>query len=449
MNVINKFILTGLFLAVVFGKLQAQETLTLQQAIKFALENKAEAKTSKLEVENAESIINETRSAALPQLNAVGDINYNPILQKSPLPAEIFGGEPGEVLMVSFGQKWQSTATLALNQQLFNQTVFTGLKAAKSTREFYQINQTLTEEQLIEKVANGYYDVYTTRLQLATLDNNLNNTTKTQGVISGLVENGLAKQIDLDRIVVAIKNLQAQRQQLISALDLKENALKFIIGMNIETEIELPEESFDIKLAQYSDTSNINRRTEIQLLEKQSEMLELNKKAKLSEYYPSLALTANYGYLGFGNSFPIFSKDKGVQWSNFSGIGLSLSVPIFNGGATKARVQQAEIDIQKARFELEDTKLALSLANENAKTQIKNTLITINSNRENVDLAKKVLEDTENNYKNGLATLTDLLDAETAYADAQNNLNTSLLDYKIAEIQLIKANGELKSLVEE
>lgn len=449
MNVINRFILTGLFLAVVFGKLQAQETLTLQQAIKFALENKAEAKTSKLEVENAESIINETRSAALPQLNAVGDINYNPILQKSPLPAEIFGGEPGEVLMVSFGQKWQSTATLALNQQLFNQTVFTGLKAAKSTREFYQINQTLTEEQLIEKVANGYYDVYTTRLQLATLDNNLNNTTKTQGVISGLVENGLAKQIDLDRIVVAIKNLQAQRQQLISALDLKENALKFIIGMNIETEIELPEESFDIKLAQYSDTSNINRRTEIQLLEKQSEMLELNKKAKLSEYYPSLALTANYGYLGFGNSFPIFSKDKGVQWSNFSGIGLSLSVPIFNGGATKARVQQAEIDIQKARFELEDTKLALSLAKENAKTQIKNTLITINSNRENVDLAKKVLEDTENNYKNGLATLTDLLDAETAYADAQNNLNTSLLDYKIAEIQLIKANGELKSLIEE
>lgn len=449
MNVINRFILTGLFLAVVFGKLQAQETLTLQQAIKFALENKAEAKTSKLEVENAESIINETRSAALPQLNAVGDINYNPILQKSPLPAEIFGGEPGEVLMVSFGQKWQSTATLALNQQLFNQTVFTGLKAAKSTREFYQINQTLTEEQLIEKVANGYYDVYTTRLQLATLDNNLNNTIKTQGVISGLVENGLAKQIDLDRIVVAIKNLQAQRQQLISALDLKENALKFIIGMNIETEIELPEESFDIKLAQYSDTSNINRRTEIQLLEKQSEMLELNKKAKLSEYYPSLALTANYGYLGFGNSFPIFSKDKGVQWSNFSGIGLSLSVPIFNGGATKARVQQAEIDIQKARFELEDTKLALSLAKENAKTQIKNTLITINSNRENVDLAKKVLEDTENNYKNGLATLTDLLDAETAFADAQNNLNTSLLDYKIAEIQLIKANGELKSLIEE
>jgi len=76
-------------------------------------------------------------------------------------------------------------------------------------------------------------------------------------------------------------------------------------------------------------------------------------------------------------------------------------------------------------------------------------LLTIESNRKNVDLAKSVLEDTNNNYKNGLATLTDLLDAENAYADAQNNLNTSLLDYKIAEVQLIKANGNLKSLIKE
>jgi outer membrane protein TolC len=99
--------------------------------------------------------------------------------------------------------------------------------------------------------------------------------------------------------------------------------------------------------------------------------------------------------------------------------------------------------------DIADTKLALSMAAENSKVQIKNSLLTIESNRKNVDLAKSVLEDTNNNYKNGLATLTDLLDAENAYADAQNNLNTSLLDYKIAEVQLIKANGKLKSLIKE
>ena len=100
-------------------------------------------------------------------------------------------------------------------------------------------------------------------------------------------------------------------------------------------------------------------------------------------------------------------------------------------------------------MDIADTKLALNLAAENSKVQIKNSLLTIESNRKNVDLAKSVLEDTNNNYKNGLATLTDLLDAENAYADAQNKLNTSLLDYKIAEVQLIKANGNLKSLIKE
>lgn len=426
----------------------AQESLTLSDALKFALEHKAEAKRSKLDIINAESVIDETRSAALPQINFNGSINYNPIIQKSALPAEVFGGEPGEYMMVAFGQKWQGQGAIALNQQLFNQTVFTGLKAAKTTREFYQINNTLTEEQLIEKVANSYYDVYQTELQLITLNNNLENTTKTKNIIEGLYTNGLSRKIDLDRVKVAVSNLEAQKQQLVNALELKENALKFVIGMDITQNIHLPDETFDMN---YNDDLanevNFANRTEIRLLEKQSELLDLNKKAIESEYYPSLSLTANYGYLGFGNTFPLFFKDKGVQWSNFSGIGLNLSIPIFNGHATRSRVRQADIQIKAHQIDIEDTKLALNLANENAKAQIRNTLLTINSNRENVVLAKEVMDNTQNNYQNGLATLTELLDAETAYADAQNNLNTSLLNFKVAEIQTLKSNGELKTLI--
>ena len=62
-----------------------------------------------------------------------------------------------------------------------------------------------------------------------------------------------------------------------------------------------------------------------------------------------------------------------------------------------------------------------------------------------MELARQVLENVENNYKNGLASLTDLLDAENSYADAQNNHTAALLDYKLAEVQLKKANGELKT----
>ena len=428
--------------------LHAQEKLTLQEAIKYALENKAEAKKSKLDVENAEYKIEEVRAGALPQINASAGLTYNPIIQKVALDGALMG-QPGETILVAMGQKWQGTPTVSLSQQIFNQSVFTGLKAASTTREFYLINDQLTEEQLIEKVATAYYDVFQTQLQLETVQTNLDNTEKTQKVIDGLYQAGLAKKIDLDRIGVALNNLKAQKQQVQNALELQENALKFAVGMDIQQDISLPEETFAIDASILNEVGSVENRTEVRAMNKQIDLLHLNKKAMQSAYYPTLSLTANYGYMGFGQKFPVFSNHPSVAWSNFAAIGVNLSFPIFSGFGTRAKVRQADVDIRKAQVDLADTKLALSLGNENAKAQVKNSLLTIHTNQENVQLAKEVLDNTQNNYQNGLASLTDLLDAEKAYADAQNNYTTSLLSYKVAEIQLIKANGELRSLINE
>ncbi len=424
----------------------AQETLTLSEAVKFALENKAEAKKSKLDIENAQYQIDEVRSGALPQVSGTGSLTYNPLIQKNAITMTTETGETTTMIM-KFGQPWQGTANLQVSQQIFNQSLFTGLKAARTTREFYQINNQLSDEQLIEKVANAYYEVYQSQLQLKTLEDNLQNTQKTQKVLKGMVEAGLMKQIDLDRTSVAVNNLLAQKQQLLNALELRENALKFAIGMNITEDISFPEETFEINPAISLETSEVANRTEVAVLQKQIELLELNKKSMISAYYPSLSFTGNVGYTGFGETIPIFSSNANT--SVFSAIGLNLTIPIFNGGQTRSKINQAEVEIKKAKIDFDDTTLALNLASENAKAQIKNSILTVDANRRNVELAKEVLEDTQNNYRNGLATLTDLLDGENAYADAQNNLNTSLLNYKVAEIQLIKSNGNLKSLVNE
>ena len=261
-----------------------------------------------------------------------------------------------------------------------------------------------------------------------------------------MVTAGIARQIDLDRIIVNINNLVAQRQIVVNALELKENALKFAIGMPIETDIELPEETFDVNLELATTTMDLAGRTEIKLMEKQAELLELNRKSMKAAYYPSLSFGGDIGYQGFGQGIP---GSNDFKWFPTSGLGLNLSIPIFNGGSTKAKINQATIQIKQLEVDMEDTRLGLNLANENAKAQIKNSLLTVDANRRNVQLSKEVLEDTQNNYRNGLATLTELLDAENALATAENNLNTSLLNYKIAEVQLIKANGQLKSLVNE
>jgi outer membrane protein TolC len=426
--------------------------LTLKDAITYALENKADAKKAKLSVENSEYQIQEVRARALPTITGNANLTYNPILQLNALDVGAFaGGAPGAptgVQLVALGQKWSSVAGVNLTQNIFDQTVFTGLKAAKTTREFYQVNAQLTEEQVIERVANNYYQVYVQRQKLTVIDSTYKNTSEVRDIIKGQFDNGLARKIDLDRMNVNLSNIRTQRQQLINAVQLQENTLKFYIGMPIETKITIPETEFAVTPLNVDEVPDTTKRTEYQLLKKQELLYFYNKKAKIAEYYPTLALTAGYNYIGQGPEMPWFKKPAdNVYWSDYSAIALNLKVPIFNGFGTRSRVRQADVDIRKTEEDIKDTKLSLDLAFENARTQIKNSLITINNQKENVTLAQEVLDNTQNNYQQGLASLTDLLDAENSYIEAQNNYTSALLDYKLAEVQLIKAKGELKNLI--
>lgn len=421
--------------------------LTLKAAITYALENKADAKKARLSVENSEYQIDEVRSRALPQISANGSLTYNPILQTNVLDGAMFG-QPGQSIQVAFGQKWTSGAGVSLSQTLFDQSVFTGLRAAKSTREFYQINNQLTEEQVIERVANNYYSVYVQRERLILLDSNFVNTSKVRDIVKGQFDNGLAKKIDLDRIIVKMSNIDTERQQIINQIQLQENALKFYMGMPIETKIVIPQTEFEVTPQALTEAPNTANRTEYLLLKKQEELLEFQKTSVKAAYYPTLSLVAGYNYIGQGPEVPLFAKPAdGVYWSDYSAIGLNLKVPIFTGFGTRAKVRQADVDIRTLQEDIKDTQLSLDLDYRNAKTQIENNIITIGNQKENMRLAGDILKNTKNNYLQGLASLTDLLDAENASLEAQNNYTRAVLAYKIAEISLIKSKGELKTLL--
>ncbi len=419
----------------------SQDVLDLKEAINYALENKATAVKAQLDVENSDYQIKESLSNALPQISVKGGMTYNALLQKTALTMN------GETMVIEMGRPWQSSASVQLNQQLFNMAVFQGLKAAKTTKEFYQINKELTEEKVIEKVANCYFEVFRIQSQIKTVEKTIKNTSQTRDILQSLYENGLSKKIDLDRMNVNLNNLSSQKQQLINSLSKQKNSLKFLIGMDISQKIKLPDDTFEVNPGLALEKGvNYNQLAEIQVLKKQDELLHLNKKVIKAKGYPTLSLTANYGYAGLGDKMPVFAVNhQGVNWSDYSAIGLNLSIPLFTGFNNKAKVQQAQIKIEKNRADLEDTKLSLALANKNARKQVKNSLITLHTQEENVKLSRDVLENVENNYKNGLASLTDLLDAENAYADAQNNYTDAMVNYKLAEIQLVKAKGQLKT----
>ncbi|WP_293890190.1 TolC family protein, partial [Flavobacterium sp.] len=356
---------------------QEVKSLTLKDAINYALTKKSDAKKGKLQLENSEYKIQEIRSRALPQISANGGLIYNPILQTTFLDAGSFGGEPGTIIQANFGQKWVSTAGVSLTQPIFDKSVFTGLKAAQTSREFYQINDQLTEEQVIERVANNYYQVYVLRQKLIVIDSNYSNTNKVKNIIRGQFDSGLAKKIDLDRIIVKVSNIETQRQQVLNAVRLQENTLKFYMGMPIETKINIPKTQFEVTPIAFTETSNTSNHSEYQLLKKQEQLLMFQKTAEQAAYYPTLSLTAGYNYIGQGPKMPWGATPaKNVYWSDYSAIGLNLKVPIFNGFETRSKVRQADISLRSLKEDINDTKLQLDLAFENSKIQINNSITT-------------------------------------------------------------------------
>lgn len=421
----------------------AQQKITLGEALNFALQNNTRIRKARLDIEGGKYKVEEVRAQALPQITGTSGLTYNPIIGQQVVD---FGGQ---LQTLRFGQKWNSSAGVQLSQQLFNQQVFTGLQAAKSSTEYYNLTAQLTEEQIIELVANNYYQVLVNRQQLTVVDNNIRNVKVIEKIISNQYKNGLAKKIDVDRIQVNLTNLETQREQNINAITQLENQLKFAMGMPVSTQIILPETELTAvtQLPQFTDTVALANRTEIKLLNTQDKLLSLQRKAYVSEYYPTLALTGNYTYSSQSNGFDFLSSNASAIGFGSSAIGLTLRVPIFNGFLTRSKIRQADVDIRKAREDRRETTNSLNLAYENAKIQLKNSLNTINAQKRNSELAQEIYTSTQNNYNNGLASLTDLLDTENSLTEAQNSYTQALLNYKIAEIQLIKSNGNIKSLV--
>ncbi|TCD02553.1 TolC family protein [Pedobacter psychroterrae] len=422
----------------------AQQTLTLKDALNYAVQNSVNVRKAKLDIAGGKFKTEEIRSQALPQLTGNAGLTYNAIIGQQVVD---FGGQ---VQTLKFGQKWNSSAGVQLSQQLFNQTVFTGLKAARSSEEYYNLTAQMTEEQIIELVANNYYQVLVSRQQLNVIDTNIKNVKVIENIISNQYQNGLAKKIDVDRIKVNLTNLQTQREQILNAITQLENQLKFSMGMPVSAYIALPKtELTEVNiLPQFADSLSLANRTEIKILDIQDKLLTLQRKAYVAEYYPNLALTGNYTYSSQNNTFDFLNSNPKAIGFDASSIGLTLKVPIFNGFLTRSKIRQADVNLRKAEEDRRQATNSLNMAYENAKIQLKNNINTINSQRQNVLLAQEIYNSTQNNYNNGLASLTDLLDTENSLTQAQNSYTQALLNYKIAEIQLIKSNGNIKSLLQ-
>ena len=450
----KKWIVSFLFLSTagIFNANAQTKQLSLQEALKFALANNQTLAVSRIEEQIGRLKTEEVRAQALPQLSANGNLTDNIKKQVMVVPGDLTG-QPGKTSLLEVGTTWNMSATGELNQQIYNQSVFTGLKAARSGEEYYGLQTQQSTENVIYEVAGQYYGLLVKKERMNVLQSNIEKLTRLVETTQSQFDNGLAKKIDLDRIRVNLVNYQTQKTQLENQLKVDENKLKQSMGMPAEAAISLPPLSLseiENKAAGIADFGNFNltNRTETKLLDKTEELQQFQKKAYLAEYFPTLSFNGRYSYNGLSNKFDLFSGSNGTaNWFGMASIGVTLKIPIFDGFARRSRVQQANQTLRQIDLRQELNKLNLTTAYENSRLKIQNSLSTIKTQKENVILADDVYASTQNNYKLGLASLTDLLNAETSLAEAQNSYNEALLQYKLAELDLIKSNGNLPSLL--
>lgn len=428
----------------------SQQVVTLQDALNYALENSEVMKQARLDVESGQQKVTESLSSALPQINASSSITGNPIVQAFVLPAEFMGGAPGEFIAMRAGQTWSAMTQVTLSQQLYNQQVFSGLKAAKGSAQYYELAAQLSEENILQQVATNYYQLVVTRQKTGVLDANINRVAELEKIVAAQVENGLATQIDLNRVKVNKTNLVAQKMELENAVIQMENLLKYYMGMPIDQQIVIPDTAID-ELEKYAnaivseENLNIENLLSYRLMNKQAELLGLQTKVHRAGFFPNLYLSGHYTYNTQSNKFNLYSKD--ALSYDMAAVSLNLSIPIFDGLARRAKVKSSEIQLQQLRQEMSKTTNALTMSFHNAKLQISNSLKTIEVQQANKGLAREVYELTNSNYQLGLASLTDLINAETELRTAENSYNEALLQYKVAEIELIKAKGEIGTLL--
>lgn len=415
--------------------------LGLKESLEIALKSNNEIIKAQYDFEAGEQKTREVKAQALPQVNASANYTNNLIV-----PSLVINDQ-----VIKAGLQYNSTIGAEATQQVFNQTVFTGIKAAKVSEEYYNQNIERTEEEVIQQTANLFYKAVSVQAQRAILKENIRDIEKNLSVAEERFKNGLVRKVDVDRLRVNLTNLKTNLRSLDDSYESLLNQLKLTIGIDLQSNIELTEPLINDTTVYQYDPSLIDaewvweEKIEYKQLNTQVKLYNLERQSYAAGYYPNLSAFAQINRQGVSSELMIPSDNS--NWFNTSAVGLKLSIPVFDGFRKSAQMQQSKIKQIKTERDMAYTKQLSNTNFVNAKNAFATNYANYLAQKDNVKLAKDVYEITANNYNEGISPLTELLDAETSFLVSQNEMVDALLKVKEAEVDLMKAKGNIKDLL--
>lgn len=419
----------------------AQETnggmkFTLKEAQEYALMNNKSVRSAKSDVLAARISVWESISSALPQVSASGSFTDNLKLVTTLLPGEFFQ-RPGELIPVTFGSTFNSSASIQASLLLFNAPLYIGIESTKLAQKLSEESLEKSELDTRESVSTAYYLILVSEKSLQILNGNIANLNETLKSTRAMFSAGMAESTDVDQMISNVTMSENSRSSLERTIELNYNLLRFQLGVPAGTAVTLTETlesltnqiNVESLLSQEFDyTRNINYR----MIQGQEQMSSLMVKSQKAAVLPTLAGFYNYGTNGMGE------KISELRWFQNSMAGLQLSVPIIASGQRYARIKKAQINLDKARTTKEMVTEQLLIQEKQLRYNLVNANLQYNSQKANVEVSKRVYSNMENKYKQGMASSLDLTQANSLYLAAENNYVSALMNLLQTKLALDK-----------
>ena len=422
--------------------------LSMLQCVQMAVKKNINVKTARIDDEKGRIKKGEALAALLPKINFNSSLTDNILLPTTVLPGE-FLGKPGTMVPLQMGSTYSASASLTINQVLYNQTALTAVKLLKKYTDVSGLSVDKASEDIAFEVAKLYALGQTTAEQRKLIDKNISNTERLRDITKITVDNGIGKQVDLDRVNVNLENLYTQQSNTQATQEQQLNMIKYMIDLPLDQDIILTDTAgMQFLKDEPKLQTDFSNHVTIRLLESQKEISILNKKVITNGYLPTLSLSGQAAYQGlqekFGTYFKNSSDNKWYPYANFT---VTLAVPVFDGFDKRSKSRQANLDIQKAQETLDNTKQSFSMNYKNAMNNYTNNKNTVRRQKQNLELAEKVYQETTLKYKEGMAAMSSLLQDEMSLSSAQGGYLTALYNFKEAELKIMSLNGEIRNLI--
>lgn len=425
---------------------QAQDEpmdFSLYQATQFAMKNSYVLQNTGQDITLAQKKVWETISTGLPQVS--GSANYNMFLNLpvSLIPGEIVGGEPGTFIPVQFGQDYSSDFGLSVSQQIFDGSWIVGVSSAELYVSLSQQTHEKTEIDIRDAVSRAYYMVLISERYKSVMEEYLANTQKLFNETKIYYENGFREEQDVDQLNILLKNAEnevfrAQRESTIS-----KTVLKYAMGYNLDMEISLNDnlEIFVLPLVKKENTLafDFNNHIDYQLATTNFDFSEKLLKLEKTTYLPKINAFYSYAKTAYSNDANLFKED----WYPSSLLGFQATIPIFNSGTKRSKVQQAQIELEQADIDRKLTEITLQKDYLTASAEMETAIDRFRNDQESRDLARSILDKTQIKFNNGMVDSAELSQQETQYLNAFQALVGSTMALLEADLKLKKAVGAL------